>query len=41
MNLTYILDQIIDKIYVYEQDDVDGEIKQKVEIHYKFIVKLE
>lgn len=37
----YILNQIIDKIYVYEQDDVDGEIKQKVEIHYKFIGKLE
>lgn len=41
MNLIYILDQIIDKIYVYEQGDVDVEIKQKVEIHYKLIVKLE
>lgn len=37
----YILNQVIDKIYVYEQDDIDGEIKQKVEIHYKFIGKLE
>lgn len=41
MNLIYILDQIIDKIYIYEQGDVDVEIKQKVEIHYKLIVKLE
>lgn len=37
----YILNQVIDKIYVYDKEEVDGEIKQKVEIHYKFIGKLD
>ena len=36
----YILNQIIDKIYVYDKEEIDGEISQKVEIHYKFIGKL-
>ena len=31
----YILNQVIDKIYVYDQEEVDGELKQEVEIHYK------
>lgn len=33
----YILNQIIDKIYVYDKEEIDGQISQKVEIHYKFI----
>lgn len=37
----YILNQVIDKIYVYDKEEVDGEINQKVEIHYKFIGKLD
>jgi len=37
----YILNQVIDKIYVYDKEEVDGEIKKKVEIHYKFIGKLD
>ena len=37
----YILNQVIDKIYVYDKEEDDGEIKQKVEIHYKFIGKLD
>lgn len=37
----YILNQVIDKIYVYDKEEVDGELKQKVEIHYKFIGKLD
>lgn len=36
----YILNQIIDKIYVYDKEEIDGQISQKVEIHYKFIGKL-
>ena len=36
----YILNQVIDKIYVYDQEEVDGELKQEVEIHYKFIGKI-
>ncbi len=36
----YILNQVIDKIYVYDKEEIDGQISQKVEIHYKFIVKL-
>lgn len=36
----YILNQIIDKIYVYNKEEIDGQISQKVEIHYKFIGKL-
>lgn len=36
----YILNQIIDKIYVYGKEEIDGQISQKVEIHYKFIGKL-
>ena len=36
----YILNQVIDKIYVYDQEEVDGELKQAVEIHYKFIGKI-
>jgi tnpX site-specific recombinase len=37
----YILNQVIDKIYVYDKEEVDEELKQKVEIHYKFIGKLD
>ena len=37
----YILNQVIDKIYVYDQEEVDGEVKQEVEIHYKFIGKID
>ena len=37
----YILNQVIDKIYVYDKEEADGEIKHKVEIHYKFIGKLD
>lgn len=33
----YILNQLIDVIYVYDPVETDGEITQKVEIHYKFI----
>ena len=36
----YILNQVIDKIYVYDKEEVDGNIKQQVEIHYKFIGKI-
>ncbi|MBP2016257.1 recombinase family protein [Anaerococcus degeneri] len=36
----YILNQVIDKIYVYDKKEIDGQISQKVEIHYKFIGKL-
>ncbi|MBL7576062.1 Site-specific DNA recombinase [Peptoniphilus asaccharolyticus DSM 20463] len=36
----YILNQVIDKIYVYDKEEIDGQISQKVEIHYKFIGKL-
>ena len=36
----YILNQIIDKIYVFDKEEIDGQISQKVEIHYKFIGKL-
>ena len=36
----YILNQITDKIYVYDKEEIDGQISQKVEIHYKFIGKL-
>lgn len=36
----YILNQVIDKIYVYDKEETDGELKQKVEIHYKFIGKI-
>ena len=36
----YILNQIIDKIYVYDKEEIDGQISQKVEIHYKFIGRL-
>lgn len=36
----YILNQIINKIYVYDKEEIDGQISQKVEIHYKFIGKL-
>lgn len=36
----YILNQVIDKIYVYDKEEIDGKISQKVEIHYKFIGKL-
>lgn len=36
----YILNQVIDKIYVYDQEEVNGELKQEVEIHYKFIGKI-
>lgn len=36
----YILNQVIDKIYVYDQEEVDGELKQEVEIDYKFIGKI-
>ena len=36
----YILNQIIDKIYVYDKEEIDGQISQKVEIHHKFIGKL-
>lgn len=36
----YILNQIIDKIYVYDKEEIDSQISQKVEIHYKFIGKL-
>lgn len=38
---SYILNQVIDKIYVYDKEEVDGELKQSVEIHYKFIGKLD
>lgn len=37
----YILNQLIDKIYVYDPVEEDGEITQKVEIHYKFVGSLE
>lgn len=37
----YILNQVIDVIYVYDKEEVNGEITQNVEIHYKFIGKLE
>ena len=37
----YILNQVIEKIYGYDKGEVDGGIKQKVEIHYKFIGKLD
>ena len=37
----YILNQLIDVIYVYDPIEEDGEITQKVEIHYKFIGSLE
>ena len=36
----YILNQVIDKIYVYEKEEIDGQISQKVEIHYGCIGKL-
>ena len=36
----YILNQVIDKIYVYDKEEVDGNLKQQVEIHYKFIGKI-
>ena len=36
----YVLNQIIDKIYVFDKEEIDGQISQKVEIHYKFIGKL-
>lgn len=36
----YILNQVVDKIYVYDKEKVDGELKQEVEIHYKFIGKI-
>ncbi len=36
----YILNQVIDKIYVYDKEEVDGELKQEVKIHYKFIGKI-
>ncbi|HEQ4179294.1 TPA: recombinase family protein [Streptococcus pyogenes] len=36
----YILNQVIDKIYVYDKEEIDGQISQKVEIHYKFIGNL-
>ncbi|MDU5460222.1 MULTISPECIES: hypothetical protein [Anaerococcus] len=27
-------------MYVYDNEEIDGQINQKVEIHYKFIDKL-
>ena len=36
----YILNQVVDKICVYDKEEVDGELKQEVEIHYKFIGKI-
>ena len=36
----FILNQIIDNIYLYDKEEIDGQISQKVEIHYKFIGKL-
>ena len=30
----------VGKIYVYDKEEIDGQISQKVEIHYKFIGKL-
>lgn len=36
----YILNQVIDKIYVYDKEEIDGQKSQKVEIHYKFIGEL-
>lgn len=36
----YILNQVIDKIYIYDKEEIDGQISQKVEIHYKFIGEL-
>ncbi|WP_234975999.1 DUF4368 domain-containing protein [Urinicoccus timonensis] len=29
----YILNQVIDKIYVYDKEEIDGQISQKIEIH--------
>lgn len=37
----YVLNQLIDVIYVHEEETVNGEITQKVEIHYKFIGHIE
>ena len=35
----YIINKIIDKIYVYDKEEIDGQISQKEEIYYKFIGK--